>query len=96
MNDEITNTMRKVSRLNEGLNARFGIRLDLKSTDHLTEVHDHYLAKRKFLETKHGYADAFCMEEYAKAAMISEAIALLLREIAPSRLKPRTRRKGTK
>jgi hypothetical protein len=87
--------MRKVSRLNDGLEARFGLRLDLKSLDHLCEVHQHYRGKQEFLIAKHGYADAFVMEDYAKAAMISEAIALLLREIAPNRLKPRTR-KGTK
>ena len=89
-------TMRKVSRLNESLNARFGLRLDLKSLDHLREVHEHYRSKREFLIAKHGYAEAFVMEDYAKAVMISEAIALMLREIAPNRLKPRTRRKGTK
>jgi hypothetical protein len=93
---ETAMTMRKVSRLNENLQSRFGISLDLKSTDHLVEVHAHYSAKRDFLLAKHGYADAFVMEDYAKAVMISEAIALLLREISPARLKPRTRRKGTK
>lgn len=88
-------TMKKVSRLNEGLEARYGLRLDLRSLDHLCEVHDHYRSKREFLIAKHGYAGAFAMEDYAKAVMISEAIALFLREIAPTRLKPRTRRKGT-
>ena len=88
-------TMRKVSRLNESLEARFGLRLDLDAPTHLREVYDHYRSKRDFLIAKHGYAGAFAMEDYAKAVMISEAIALLLREIAPKRLKPRTRRKGT-
>lgn len=87
-------TMRKVTRLNENLEARFGISLDLSSTDYLSEVYEHYNAKRDFIIAKHGYADAFVMEDYAKAVMISETIAFLLREIAPSRLKPRTRRKG--
>jgi hypothetical protein len=88
--------MRKVSRLNESLEARFGLSLDLHSVDHLREVYEHYHAKRDFLIARHGYADAFVMEDYAKAVMISEAIALILREISPSRLKPRTRLKGTK
>jgi hypothetical protein len=98
MNEDFENelTMRKVARLNEGLSARFGLSLDLKSVDHLRDVHEHYRSKRDFLIAKHGYAGAFVMEDYAKAVMISEAIALMLREIAPNRLKPRTRPKGTK
>lgn len=98
MNDDFENdlTMRKVSRLNEGLEARFGLRLDINSADHLRSVFEHYSSKREYLIAKHGYAGAFVMEDYAKAVMISEAVALMLREIAPSRLKPRTRRKGTK
>lgn len=98
MNEEFEKqaVMRKLARLNEGLESRFGLYLNLNSLDHLQEVFNHYSAKKNFLVAKHGLAEAFGREDYAKAAMISEAIALMLREIAPSRLKPRTRRKGTK
>lgn len=87
--------IKKFARLNEGISNRFGISLNVKSVSHLCEVHEYYRDKRDFLISKHGYA-ALTMEDYAKAVMISETICLLLREIAPSRLKPRTHRKGSK
>ncbi len=88
-----SSAMRKVARLNEHLERRFGLTLDLDSEDHLRQVKEHYDAKRRNILTRYGISEAMNREDYAKAVMISEAIAMYLREIAPTRNKPRTRRK---
>jgi hypothetical protein len=84
-------TKRKMARLNEQIENRFGFRLDLSSTDHLRLVQEHYRAKREFILTHYGLAEALRREDYAKAVLVSEAIGLFLREIAPRRTQPRTR-----
>lgn len=89
-------TMRKVTRLNEHLERRFGVSLDLNSVDYLRLVEQHYRSNRDFIVARYGMAESLSREDYAKAVLISEAIALFLREIAPTRTKPRTRRKETK
>lgn len=83
---------RKVARLNEHLAKRFGLTLDLDDVEHLRRVKEHYDAKRRLLLSLHGLSESLDQEEYAKAVMISEAIAMFLREIAPTRTKPRTRK----
>jgi hypothetical protein len=95
MTETIKNSeaMRKVVRLNEHLERRFGLLLDLDSVDHLTMVKEHYDQKRGLILSRYGIFEALNREDYAKAVMISEAIAMFLREIAPKRTKPRTRRK---
>ena len=95
MTESIKQTMalRKVARLNEQLEQRFGLQLDLSSTEHLTKVKEHYDAKRRLILAQYGISESLSRDDYAKAVMISEAIAMFLREIAPTRTKPRTRRK---
>jgi hypothetical protein len=82
---------RKMSRLNEQLERRFGVSLDLDSVDYLHMVEAHYRSNRDFIIARYGLAESLAREDYAKAVLISEAIALFLREIAPTRTKPRTR-----
>ncbi len=88
--------LRKIARLNEQLERRFDLSLDLDSIEHLQEVRRHYEEKRQHLLTRYGISEAMSREDYAKAVMISEAIGLFLREIAPTRTKPRTIRKERK
>jgi len=88
-------SIRKMVRLNEHLEKRFGLSLDLTSVNHLKAVREHYRAKREFILSRYGLAESLQRKDYAKAVLISEAIGLFLREISPTRTKPRTRRKGT-
>lgn len=83
--------MRKMARLNEHLETRYGLKLGLDSIEHLKLVQEHYRAKRDFILSHFGLAESLRREDYAKAVLISEAIGLFLREIAPTRTKPRTR-----
>ena len=62
---------------------RFGLRLPTQSAEHLVQVREHYLERRKLLLWEHGEAGAMARPEYAKAMLISEAARLLLREIDP-------------
>lgn len=93
---KIDRSMRKVSRLNEHLEKRFGLSLDLDSRDHLLIVQEHYRQKRQFILTHYGLTEALSREDYAKAVMISEAISLFLREISPARTIKRTRKDNKK
>lgn len=89
---QITSSIRKVRRLNEHLENRFGISLTFESIDYLVLVEKHYRANRDHIISLYGLAESLKREDYAKAVMISETIGMFLREIAPSRLKPRTRK----
>jgi len=62
---------------------RFGLRLSPHSVEHLRQVREHYLEKRRFLLWEHGEAGALAQEDYAKAVLISEAARIMLREIKP-------------
>lgn len=84
--------IRKVTRLNEQLERRFGLSLALESIDYLRLVEEHYRSNRDFIISRYGLTESLAREDYAKAVLISEAISLFLREIAPSRTKPRTRK----
>lgn len=85
-------SIRKVTRLNEQLDRRFGLTLTLESVDYLRLVEEHYRSNRDFIIARYGLTESLAREDYAKAVLISEAISLFLREIAPSRTKPRTRK----
>lgn len=91
---DTTVAKRKVAYLNEQLDRRYGLSLSTRSVEHVKAVCDHYDAKRQFLLTKYGVSEAVRREDYAKAVMISEAARVYLREIAPTRTKKRTGRKG--
>lgn len=91
-NVELEISMRKVTRLNEHLERRFGLSLNLDSIDYLKLVENHYRSNREYIISRYGLAESLNREDYAKAVLISEAIGLFLREIAPSRTKPRTRK----
>jgi hypothetical protein len=81
--------LKKIEPINKILESRFGIRVDVGSFEHLVDVRHLYESKRKvFLETM-GEAQAMRSPEYAKSVLISEAAHLLLKEIAPKRIRKR-------
>lgn len=92
MDFEKQESIRKVTRLNEHLDRRFGILLNLESVGYLRLVAEHYKSNREFIIARYGLAESLQREDYAKAVLISEAISMYLREIAPLRTKPRTRK----
>jgi hypothetical protein len=77
--------LKKIEPINTLLESRFGIRVDAGTFEHLIDVREHYDAKRRrFVETM-GEAAALATPEYAKCVLITEAVRLLLKEIAPKR-----------
>jgi hypothetical protein len=73
---------------------RFDVRVPTGSIEHLTTVREHYMTKRKMLLWEHGPAGVLKCDDYTKAVLISEAAALMLREIDP--WPRRTKNKGLK
>lgn len=88
--DEISpETLNKIAPINALLESRFGVRVAGGSFEHLVDVRVFYDEKRRlFLETM-GENAALQHPDYAKAVLISEAVRILLREIAPKRSKRR-------
>jgi hypothetical protein len=79
--------LNKIEPINTLLESRFGLRVEPSTFEHLVDVREHYDAKRrKFVETM-GEAAAMANPEYAKCVLITEAVRLLLKEIAPKRLR---------
>jgi hypothetical protein len=87
---KVTNEdLQKIEPLNKLLESRFGVRIESGSFEHLVAVREHYDEKRKrFIETM-GEAQALSTPEYAKCVLITEAARILLREIAPKRVRRR-------
>lgn len=77
----------KIEPINRLLESRYGIRVELGSFEHLLSVRDLYDSKRQQFIATLGEAQALQTAEYNKAVLISEAVRLLLREIAPRRIK---------
>ncbi len=81
--------LRKVGRLNEMMESRFGLRIDFATArlQHLAEVCRLYDERRAMILDQLGEAQALASPDYSKAVLVSEAIRLFLREIAPRRSK---------
>lgn len=62
------------------------------NTPHLITIYEHYLSTRQHLKCFLGESDSFASPEYQKAFIISEAARMLLREIAPKRIKKRNKK----
>ena len=78
----------KLGRINNLLEQAFGLRIDFDSTDeHLSQVYEHYRQMRTALIKEHGIAGLQSNPQYTKAVLISEAVRLYLREIAPKRIR---------
>ena len=57
------------------------------SVDNLMNVYEHYLEKRDVMRQVLGESVSQHSADYSKAYLISEAAFMILREIAPRRLK---------
>ncbi len=86
--DDRAQAMRKVAPLNERLAHQFGVQIDFASDElHLRQVLEHYHQKREFILAEGGESAAMNDPNYAKAVLISEAVRMYLREIAPKRIR---------
>ena len=86
--DERAHAMRKIAPLNERLAHQFGLQIDFASDEqHLRQVLEHYHATREFILAEYGESAAMNDPNYAKAVLISEAVRMYLREIAPKRIR---------
>jgi hypothetical protein len=81
------NPLKKIEPINALLESRFGIRVELGSFEHLVDIRNLYESKRRDFIRTLGEAAALNAPEYAKAVLISEAAHLLLKEIAPKRIR---------
>lgn len=81
--------LKKIEPINKVLESRFGVRVDVGSFEHLVDVRNLYESKRKVYLATMGEAHAMQSPEYAKSVLISEAVHLLLKEIAPKRIRKR-------
>jgi len=84
----MNSTTRKIEPINRLLESRYGIRVDSNDADHLVLVMNHYDDRRKLFIRTMGET-AYQNSEYRKSYLISEAARILLREIAPKRIKKR-------
>lgn len=81
--------LKKIEPINTVLEQRFGMRVEMGSFEHLVDVRNLYESKRQVYLVTLGEAQALRNPDYAKAVLISEAVHMLLRELAPKRLKKR-------
>lgn len=81
--------LKKIEPINALLESRFGVRVEMSTFEHLVDVRNLYESKRKMYLATMGEAQAMQNPDYAKAVLISEAVHLLLKEIAPKRIRKR-------
>jgi hypothetical protein len=86
-----TDILAKIEPLNSLLESRFGLRVSMSDPEHLADVMEHYRSKKALLVKTMGEG-AYRNSEYSKAMLISEACAIILREIAPKRTKRKTKK----
>lgn len=87
MNDK--DILKKIEPMNTLLESRFGVRVEMGPFEHLVDIRNLYETKRKVFLATMGESAALKSPEYAKAVLISEAVRILIREIAPKRIKKR-------
>ncbi|RYD47519.1 MAG: hypothetical protein EOP83_27940 [Verrucomicrobiaceae bacterium] len=81
--------LKKIEPINSLLESRFGVRVEIGTFEHLVDVRNLYESKRKVFLATLGESAAMQNPDYAKAVLISEAVHLLLKEIAPKRIRKR-------
>lgn len=79
--------LKKIEPMNTLLESRFGVRVEMGPFEHLVDIRDLYETKRRMFIATMGEAAALQNPDYAKAVLISEAARILIREIAPKRIK---------
>lgn len=77
----------RADQINDILRGRFGVEVDFTSTEEeLRDLMDHYASRRESIVEQLGNDAAVQSFEYAKSHLITEAVRIYLREIAPRRL----------
>jgi hypothetical protein len=85
-------THEKLEQFNRLLEQLYGLKIDWDaSEDHLRFVYNHYMDRKKMFLKENSYSSADA--EMGKIVLITEAIRVYLREIAPSRKKKSRRSK---
>jgi hypothetical protein len=80
-------------KINDILRNRFEVEVDFTCTvDELRDLMGHYINRRESIVESIGNDAAIRSADYVKAHLISEAVRMFLREIAPRRIN-RTKRK---
>lgn len=89
---KIKDVMRKAAPLTEQLDRRFDLQLDFEDIDHIVDVYHLYNEKRQMLVRREGMSESLSNNDYIRAFYIAETAGMLLREIAPKRMRKRTRK----
>lgn len=85
----------KAISLNTALKDRFGIEVDFTADiELLRAIMEHYLDKRNAILAESGSMALVESPDYAKAFLITEAVRMFLREIAPRRMSKRKKTQG--
>ena len=83
--------LKKIEPINTLLESRFGLRVEIGTFEHLVDVRNLYESKRQVFIATLGESQAMKNPDYAKTVLISEAVQMILRELAPKRIKKRKR-----
>lgn len=82
----------KLKKIGDLLEQMFGLRIDWDTpTSELQTVLDHYIERREHALSENMVINT--NHDYAKSVLITEAIRIYLREIAPAREKKKRRNK---
>lgn len=82
-------------QINAILLKRFGVEIDFSSSSKdLRDLMEHYIDKREALVRDHGNNVVISSAEYVKSHLITEAVRIFLREIAPRRINKIRRKKS--
>jgi hypothetical protein len=74
-------------QLNAILKKRFGVEVDFTcSAAELRDLMEHYTSRRELIVEEMGNNAAIVSSEYVKYHLITEAVRIFLREIAPRRI----------
>jgi hypothetical protein len=74
-------------QLNAILKKRFGVEVDFTCTAaELRDIMEHYTSRREMIVEEMGNNAAVISAEYVKYHLISEAVRMFLKEIAPRRI----------
>jgi len=86
--------MSSYNQINDVLRSRFGVEINFScNLDDLCDLMEHYVDRRELIVNSMGNDAAIRNADYAKSHLISEAVRMYLREIAPKRLNKTKRKK---
>jgi uncharacterized FlgJ-related protein len=86
VSDFKTKSEDKLKQFNQLLERLYGLTIDFDaSEDHLRQVFEHYSERKTLYLKEHTYGSSSA--EFSKIVLITEAIRIFLKEIAPKRRK---------